>query len=113
MQHGRHPAPARPKNGGGSDVATGGEHGVDLMGSDQAPHGDAGRQQPNQLHQFGEPTALQASGVHGDQLEPCWHQFGFESIGHPQPAHLPVRIERFRYSQGWKQVPAGAAGCDQ
>ena len=57
--------------------------------------------------------ALQAAGVHGDQLEPCWHQFGFESIGHAQPAHLPVSIERFRYSQCWKQMPAGAAGCDQ
>jgi hypothetical protein len=113
MQHGGDAAPARPKDCGGCDVATGREHGVDLMGSDQAPHGDAGRQQPNQLHQFVEPTALQASGVHGDQVEPCWNQFGFESIRNPQPAHLPVRIKRFCYSQGWKQVAAGATGCDQ
>ena len=83
------------------------------MLSDQAPHGDAGRQQPNQLHQFGEATALQASSVHGDQAEPSGHQFGFESIRHPQPAHLPVRIKGLRHRQGWKQVAAGAAGCDQ
>jgi hypothetical protein len=45
---------------------------------------------PNQLHQFGEATALQAASVHGDQAEPSGHQFGFEAIRHAQPAHLPV-----------------------
>ena len=83
------------------------------MGSDQAPHGDAGRQQPNQLHQFGDATALQASSVHGDQLEPSGHQFGFEAIRHAQPAHLPVPVEGVCHRQCWKQVAARSAGCDQ
>ena len=73
MQHHGNATPARRQDRGGSDSPRG-EHRIDGFTLDHPAHADAGPEQADQLHQFLEATALEATRLHRDQTGSARHQ---------------------------------------
>ena len=90
MEHHRHPAPAGRQNCRGGDVATGAEDRGDVLAANQAPHGLDRLEQLEQAEHLAPTPALEATAAHGVEGVALGHQLPLESIGHPQPLHLPA-----------------------
>ena len=113
MQHHRHPTPAGREDCRCRDVAAGAEDQADPLPADQTPDRNGGAQQAQQVGELAQTPSLETAGFDGVQADAPRHQLGLQPIGDPQPLDLPIRGQRLGDGEGWKEMPAGAAGSDQ